>query len=81
MLPPTRKVIVTYLFSACKGEFNMNIPREELILCLITLAQWIFEIAKFCFISGILLTILGLAIFGLVVLLRSRSVKASGKVR
>lgn len=58
---------------------NMNI--EELTLCLIALAQWIFEIAKFCFISGILLAALGLAILGLVVLLRSRSVKASGKVR
>lgn len=58
---------------------NMNI--EELTLCLITLAQWIFEMAKFCFISGILLAVLGLSILGLVVLLRSRSVKASGKVR
>ena len=57
----------------------MNI--EELTLCLITLAQWIFEIAKCCFISGIILVALGLAIFGLVVLLRNRGVKASGKVR
>lgn len=57
----------------------MNI--EELTLCLITLARWIFEIAKFCFISGIILVMVGLAIFGLVILLRSRSVKASGKVR
>ncbi len=57
----------------------MNI--EELTLCLITLAQWIFEIAKFCFISGILLVVLGLAILGLVILLRNRGVKASGKVR
>lgn len=79
MLPPTRNLIVTYLFSACKGEFNMNI--EELTLCLITLARWIFEIAKFCFISGIILVVLGLAILGLVILLRSRSVKASEKVR
>ena len=69
------------MFSACKGEFNMNMNIEELTLCLITLAQWIFEIAKFCFISGIILVALGLAIFGLVVLLRSRGVKASGKVR
>lgn len=58
---------------------NMNI--EELTLCLITFARWIFEIAKFCFISGIILVVLGLAILGLVILLRSRSVKASGKVR
>lgn len=58
---------------------NMNI--EDLTLGLITLAQWIFEIAKFCFISGIILVMVGLAIFGLVVLLRSRGVKASGKVR
>ena len=57
----------------------MNI--EELTLCLITLAKWIFEIAKFCFISGIKLVVLGLAILGLVILLRSRSVKASRKVR
>ena len=57
----------------------MNI--EELTLCLITLAQWIFELAKFCFISGILLVVVGLAILGLVVLLRSRSVKVSRKVR
>ena len=57
----------------------MNI--EELTLCLITLAKWIFEIAKFCFISGIILVVLGLAILGLVILLRSRSVKASRKVR
>lgn len=57
----------------------MNI--EELTLCLITLAKWIFEIAKFCFISGILLVVLGLAVLGLVILLRSRSVKVSRKVR
>lgn len=57
----------------------MNI--EELTLCLITLARWIFEIAKFCFISGIILVVLGLAILGLVILLRSRSVKVSRKVR
>lgn len=57
----------------------MNI--EELTLCLITLAKWMFEIAKFCFISGIILVMVGLAIFGLVILLKSRSVKASGKVR
>lgn len=79
MLPPTHNQSITYLFSACKGEFNMNI--EELTLCLITLARWMFEIAKFCFISGIILVIVGLAILGLVILLRSRGVKASGKVR
>lgn len=79
MLPPTHNCIVAYLLLKCKGVINMNI--EELILCLITLAQWIFEIAKFCFISGIILVMVGLAIFGLVILLRSRSVKASGKVR
>ena len=79
MLPPNSQLDCSILFSACKGEFNMNI--EELTLCLITLAQWIFEIAKFCFISGIILVVLGLAILGLVVLLRNRSVKASGKVR
>lgn len=79
MLPPNSQLDCSILFSACKREFNMNI--EELTLCLITLAQWIFEIAKFCFISGILLAVLGLAILGLVVLLRSRSVKVSGKVR
>lgn len=57
----------------------MNI--EELTLCLITLAKWMFEIAKFCFISGIILVVLGLAILGLVVLLRSKNVKVSRKVR
>lgn len=57
----------------------MNI--EELTLCLITLAKWIFETAKFCFISGIILAVLGLAVLGLVVLLRNRSVKVSRKVR
>lgn len=57
----------------------MNI--EELTLCLITLAKWMFEIAKFCFISGIILAVLGLSIFGIVVLLKSRSVKVSRKVR
>lgn len=79
MLPPTHNCIVAYLFSVCKGEFNMNI--EELTLCLITLAKWMFEIAKFCFISGIILAVLGLSIFGIVVLLKSRSVKVSRKVR
>lgn len=79
MLPPTHNQSIAYLLLKCKGVINMNI--EELTLCLITLAQWIFELAKFCFISGILLVVVGLAILGLVVLLRSRSVKVSRKVR
>lgn len=79
MLPPTHNQSIAYLLLKCKGVINMNI--EDLTLCLITLARWMFEIAKFCFISGIILVVLGLAILGLVILLRSRSVKASGKVR
>lgn len=79
MLPPDSQSKYSIFVLCRKGEFNMNI--EELTLCLITLAQWIFEIAKFCFISGIILVVLGLAILGLVILLRSRSVKASEKVR
>lgn len=79
MLPPESQLDCNIFVLCRKGEFNMNI--EELTLCLITLAQWIFEIAKFCFISGIILVMVGLAIFGLAVLLRSKGVKASGKVR
>ena len=79
MLPPDSQSKYSIFVLCRKGEFNMNI--EELTLCLITLAQWIFEIAKFCFISGIILVMVGLAIFGLVILLKSRSVKASGKIR
>lgn len=58
---------------------NMNI--EELTLCLMTLAKWIFEIAKFCFISGIILAVLGLSILGLIILLRNRNAKVYKKVR
>ena len=79
MLPPDSQSKYSIFLLCRKGEFNMTI--EELTLCLITLAQWIFEIAKFCFISGIILVMVGLAIFGLVILLKSRSVKASGKIR
>lgn len=57
----------------------MNI--EELTLCLMTLAKWIFEIAKFCFISGIILAVLGLSVLGLIILLRSRNAKVYKKVR
>ena len=79
MLPPESQLDCNIFVLCRKGEFNMNI--EELTLCLITLAKWMFEIAKFCFISGIILVVLGLAILGLVILLKSRSVKASEKVR
>ena len=79
MLPPDSQSKYSIFVLCRKGKFNMNI--EELTLCLITLAQISIELAKFCFVSGIILVVLGLAILGLVILLRSRSVKVSRKVR
>ena len=61
--------------------FN-NIPQEEVIEFFIVLAQWCLGVAKYCFIAGIIFTILGLAIFGLVVILRSsKEVKSVRRVR
>ena len=81
MLPPNSQLDCNIFVTACKGEFNMNMNIEELTLCLMTLAKWIFEIAKFCFISGIILAVLGLAVLGLIILLRSKNVEVSRKVR
>lgn len=83
MLPPTHNQSITYLFSACKGVINMfnNIPREELIEFLIALADTFIHWAKWFLITGIVLAILGCAIFGLVVILRSREVNNVRKIK
>ena len=60
--------------------FN-NVPKEEMIEFCITLAQWCFEMAKWFLLTGIVFAILGCAIFGLVVILRSREVNNVRKIK
>lgn len=83
MLPPNSQLDCSILFSACKGEFNMfdNIPREELIEFLVALADTFIFWAKWFLITGIILAILGCAIFGLVVIIKSREGNNVGKIK
>ena len=60
--------------------FN-NIPREELIEFLIALADTFIHWAKWFLITGIVFAILGCALFGLVVILRSREVNNVRKIK
>lgn len=60
--------------------FN-NIPREELIEFLIALADTFMHWAKWFLITGIVFAILACAIFGLVVILRSREVNNVRKIK
>ena len=83
MLPPDSQLDCNIFVLCRKGEFNMfdNIPREELIEFLVVLADTFIFWAKWFLITGIILAILGCAIFGLVILLRSREGNNVGKIK